>query len=138
MSEPLSPTTALIYIMVAMSAVDRRMSDRELKTIGTLVETLPVFAGFDVNRLVPTAEACARALAGAKGLDEVMTQIRTALTGSLNETGYALAVEVAAADGRAGEEELRLLELMRERLHVDDLVAAAIERAARARYGSGA
>jgi hypothetical protein len=39
-----------------------------------------------------------------------------------------------AADSRAGQPELRLLEEMREELNIDRLAAAAIERGARARH----
>jgi len=45
-----------------------------------------------------------------------------------------VALDVAAADGAASQEELRLLEMLRYRLAVGRLPAAAIERGARARY----
>jgi tellurite resistance protein len=134
MSERLSPHAALIYIMVIISAADRSMSDRELETIGRMVRTLPVFSGFDINKLVPTAQACAALLSGESGLEGVLTRVRDALPDKLKETAYALAVEVAASDGRAGQEELRLLELIRDRLPVEAAAVAAIERSARARY----
>ena len=59
-----------------------------------------------------------------------------ALPPRLRETGYALAVEIAAADLSVGAEELRLLQLLRDTLDIDKLVAAAIERGARARHMS--
>jgi tellurite resistance protein len=52
----------------------------------------------------------------------------------LNETAYALACDVAAADGTLEEAELRLLEEIRYELDLDRLHAAAIERGARARH----
>jgi tellurite resistance protein len=55
----------------------------------------------------------------------------------LRETAYALAVEIAAADRRIEPEEMRLLEMIRHQLGVDRLVAAAIERSARARFATG-
>lgn len=134
MSERLSPEAALIYIMVIMSAADRSMSDRELATIGGLVRTLPVFRGFDPEKLVATAQGCAALLAEPDGLEGVLRRVREALSDKLKETAYALAVEVAAADGRAGQVELRLLELMRERLPVSAPIAQAIEQSARVRY----
>ena len=42
--------------------------------------------------------------------------------------------DVVAADGDASQEELRMLEMIRHRLDVDRLSAAAIERGARARH----
>ena len=51
----------------------------------------------------------------------------------LLDTAYALGVEVAVVDLQLPQEELRLLEMIRDRLDVDRLVTAAIEAAARAR-----
>jgi hypothetical protein len=43
-------------------------------------------------------------------------------------------VDVAAADAEVTQEEARLLEILRHRLDVDRLAAAAIERGAKARH----
>ena len=61
-------------------------------------------------------------------------QIRDALPVKLHETAYALACDVAAADGNVTQEEARLLEMIRHQLSIERLAAAAIERAARARH----
>ena len=63
-----------------------------------------------------------------------MDQVVSGLPAKLAETAYALACDVAAADGQVKQEESRLLEMLRYRLDLDRLAAAAIERAARARY----
>ena len=125
---------ALIYAMVTLSAADRTMTDRELKKIGDIVQTLPVFADFDGNRLVATAEACGALLQDDDGLDRVLDVIATSLPPRLHETAYALAVEVAAADLHVEQEELRFLQILRDALDLDPLTTAAIERGARARY----
>ncbi len=52
----------------------------------------------------------------------------------LRETAYALACDVAAADGKVQEEEALMLEMIRHRLNIERLAAAAIERGARARF----
>jgi tellurite resistance protein len=52
----------------------------------------------------------------------------------LRETAYAVACDIAAADGHTTQEELRMLEMLRHSLDIDRLSAAAIERGARARY----
>ena len=57
-----------------------------------------------------------------------------ALPPSLRETAYALACDLACADGKPKQHTLRLLEVLRDRLHLEPLVTAAIERAAQARY----
>ncbi|HEY4124436.1 MAG TPA: 2-dehydro-3-deoxyphosphooctonate aldolase, partial [Rhizomicrobium sp.] len=57
-----------------------------------------------------------------------------ALPDHLCETAYALGLEVALSDSRVMLEEVRMLEVLRRSLHIDRLVAAALERGARARY----
>ena len=130
-----SPHTAIIYVMVTVSAADAEMPDRELRAIGDIVRTLPVFRGFDLEHLVRAAQECAEIMSEERdGLDTVLGLARQALSESLRETAYACAVEVASADDRINREEVRILELIRGGLHIDRLVAAAIERAARARH----
>jgi tellurite resistance protein len=128
------PHAALIAAMVTTAAVDRVMSDHELSRIGQIVSYLPVFATFDTNLLVVTAEDCGKILAGDDGLHRMLTLIADGVTEPLRETAYALAVEIAAVDRDVGEEELRFLELLGERLKLSKLVMAAIERGARARH----
>jgi len=127
---------ALIYAMVITSAADQDMTDAELQVMGDLVRRLPAFRDFDIEQLPNVAANCAELLATEDGLDTVLSLMREALPDSLTETAYALAIEVAAADLYAAQEELRVLELLRYRLEIDRLAAAAIERAARARFAA--
>ncbi|MEE9140226.1 MAG: tellurite resistance TerB family protein [Alphaproteobacteria bacterium] len=126
--------TALIYTMVLMSAADRDMTDQELRTIGEMVSYLPIFRDYDTNQLPEAAKECAQLLSKEDGLDEAFALIKGKLSPRLRETAYALACDVAAADGHASQEELRLLELIRDTLELDGLTAAAIERGARVRH----
>jgi tellurite resistance protein len=135
MEKPATHQEALIYAMVTLSAADTRMTDRELAKIGDVVRGLPAFDDFDPERLVPTAEACGAILQEDDGLDRVLSII-AALPTKLHETAYALAVEVAAADLHVEQEELRFLQMLRDRLDLDRLTVAAIERSAQARYRS--
>jgi len=125
---------ALIHTMVLASAVDDEMTDAELRIIGDIVNHLPVFASYDHKRLTRDLEECAGLLAREDGLEVALDRIRAALPPKLRETAYALACDVVAASGDASQEELRLLELLRDRFAIDALVAAAIERGARARF----
>jgi len=126
--------SALVYVMVIVSASDGSMSDKELRTIGTVVKGLPAFSGFDSDRLVATAQQCAEILSEPDGLETVLSLVRDALPGHLRETAYWLALEVALTDSRVMLEEIRIVETIRRALGVDKLVAAALERGARARY----
>ena len=134
MTKSVSPQEALIYVMVTMSAADRSMTDNELRRIGGIVQNLPVFSDFDTERLVTVAEDCGTLLNEDDSLQSVLDLIAASLPPKLYDTAYALAVDVAAADLDVGQEELRLLQLIRDELDLDPLVCAAIERAARARF----
>ena len=70
----------------------------------------------------------------SESIDDLVEEAAVSLPKPLRETAYALAVEVAAVDLMATEEELRLLELLRDSLNIDMLLAAAVEASARVRY----
>lgn len=133
MSKP-SPQEALIYLMVIMSASDREMRDEELARIGAIVRTLPVFRTFDQARTLAVAQECQQLLQQDAGLNGLLVTIRESLTQELRETAYALAVDVAAADLAVGQEEERMLDIVKARFEIDPLAVAAIERAASIRH----
>jgi uncharacterized tellurite resistance protein B-like protein len=132
----LNKHAALIYIMIMVAAADRDMKSVELSSIGSIVKHLPLFADYDVTRLTETAEACAETLAGENGLDDALDGVTNSLTKNLRETAYALALEVAAADHKLSPGELRILQIIRERLEIDDVVADALEKAVTIRYAA--
>ncbi len=134
MSSTISHHSALVYTMVLVSAADRDMTDNEIATMGEIVRSLPVFRDYDFDLLATAAETCAELLDAEEGLETALALIRQALPGKLCETAYAVACEVAAADGKVSQEELRLLEIIRHRLDIGRLIAAAIERGVRARF----
>lgn len=127
---------ALIYAMVLASAADRDMTDAEVNRISAIIRTLPVFKDYDSDHVGATAAECVAILNSEEGLDRVVDLIREALPANLRETAYAIACDVVAADLHASQEELRLLEMIRHRLEIGRLVAAAIERGARARHAT--
>jgi tellurite resistance protein len=125
---------ALIHLMIVAATSDSAMTEKELRRIQVLIDRLPVFDGFDKNRLEDVANACADKLNGLDGLDGVLDDAIAALPDKLHDTAYAVAVEVAAVDLFLEQEELRYLEMLRDRLNLDRLTTAAIEVAARARH----
>jgi tellurite resistance protein len=125
---------ALIYTMVIVSAADSELPDAELRIIGDIVDDLPVFRDFNQRELPKALNDCTELIGRENGLEETLTTIKAALPAKLRETAYAIACDLVAADGEATQEELRILELIRHRLNLDPLVAAAIERGARARF----
>ncbi len=134
MTSPITIQDALIYVMVTMSTVDKTMTDAELAQIGNVTRTLPIFKDFQEERLVRVSRDCGAILSEPDGLDTVMLIAHDALPPGLYDTAYSLAVEVAAADLHVEQEELRLLQILRDRLGLDKLTCAAIERGAMARY----
>ncbi len=128
--------TALIYTMVIMSAADSDMADVELGIIGEMVRTLRAFKDFDGDLLPKIAEDCAELIGTDGGLETIIKLVKQSLPARLRETAYALACDVAAADGKVSEEKVRLLEMIRDGLELDRLVAAAIERGTRAHFQS--
>ena len=125
---------ALIYTMVLVSAADTDMTDAELQIIGDVVNHLPVFRDYDRKRLTKDLKECAQLLGRDDGLEQSLKAIKTALPQKLRETAYAIACDVAAADGETSQEVLRLLEILRHRFGIDRLVAVAIERGTKARF----
>jgi len=130
----LTPQDALVAVMIAISASDEDIRTAELVKINAAVNHLPVFANYDLDRLNLTAQTVFDLFEQEDGLDALFGLVREALPERLYETAYALACDVAAADGLLEETELRLLEEMRYELNIDRLHAAAIERGARARH----
>lgn len=121
-------------MMVTISAADRKIADVELERIGEIVKRYPVFMDYDRQMLVKTAEACGNLLSEGATLDAVVELVAETLPAKLRETAYALAVDVAAVDMLVTVEEIRVLDVLRKGLGLDKLVAAAIERGARARH----
>ncbi|MBV8096737.1 MAG: tellurite resistance TerB family protein [Acetobacteraceae bacterium] len=130
----LDPQEALICTMVLVAAADGGMTDREIGVMAGQVQTLPVFHDFSSERLSAAADAAVNLLREEEGLSHAARLIRQALDPRLRETAYALACEVVAADHVAGQQSLEMLEFVMTELHLDPLVAAAIERGVRARY----
>lgn len=134
MRDAIDHQDALIYTMVLVSAAEGRISDSEVATMTRLVRSLPVFEEFDPARIDSLGQECADLLKQEDGLDVALKLIAKALPQGLRETAYALACDVVASDGQAGQAELQLLELLRPALAIDRLVATAIERGAQARH----
>ena len=133
-SHSLTAQDCLIALMVAVSASDENIRTAELVTMEAVVNHLPAFAGYDPDRIKTVSQTVFDLFGEEDGLDALFGLIRDNLPERLYETAYALACDVAAADGKLADSELRLLEEIRYELNVDRLHAAAIERGARARH----
>ena len=119
--------------MVTLSAADRKMTDRELAKIGDVVRSLPIFADFDPEKLVPTAEACGALLQDEDGLDRVLGMIAALPTAAARDRLCGRRRSGGRRPPcRAGGAPLPADPARPARPR--QLTVAAIERSARARY----
>jgi tellurite resistance protein len=130
----LSPQDALVAVMIATSASDDLMRTSELVAIQRMIAHMPVFAGYDSDRMRRIANIVFDLFEEEEGLDALFGLIREALPPKLNETAYAMACDVVTADKDLHVEELEMLEEIRDQLAIDRLHAAAIEWGARVRH----
>lgn len=131
---PMTAQDALAALMVAVSASDETIRTAELVKMSNAINNLPVFAGYDTERLPRVSKMVFELLEQEDGLEVLFGLIRDALPEKLFETAYALSCDVAAADGEIDSAEARMLEEIRYELEIDRLHAAAIERGSRARH----
>ena len=132
----LSPQDSLVAIMIAISISDENIRTSELITIQQVVNHLPIFSKYDPQTIRLVAEITFGLFEEEDGLDSFFKLIKQSLPDRLYETAYALACDVAAADGKLEQPELRLLEEIRYELNIDRLNAVAIEVGARARHAT--
>ncbi|MFV0408611.1 MAG: tellurite resistance TerB family protein [Paracoccus sp. (in: a-proteobacteria)] len=129
-----SECDALVSVMVAVSASDENMRTAELVAIERMVDHMPVFASYDVNRIPVVSQTVITLFEEEDGLDALFGLVREALPPHLLETAYALACEIAAADGRLPDDEAEMLREVRHQLNISRLHASAIELSAQARH----
>ena len=75
----ISTEQALIYVMVTMSGVEGKINATELKEIGRVVKSLPIFKNFDTARLTTVAQECGEMLQEPEGLMAVLGLARDQL-----------------------------------------------------------
>ena len=132
--DALDAPEALILTMVLVAAADGGMSDREIGVMAGQVQTLPAFRDFTREQLDTATDAAVQLLNEDDGLQHAARLVRSALEPRLRETAYALACEVVAANQVTRQRTLEMLDFVRSELHLDPLVASAIERGVRARH----
>ena len=91
---PMSPQDALVAVMVACSAADENMRTAELVAIQRMVNHMPVFASYDLDRIRRISQIVFDLFEEEDGLAALFGLIREALPERLNETAYALACDV--------------------------------------------
>jgi tellurite resistance protein len=130
----LTPQDALVAVMIAVCASDEHMRTTELVAINRMVTQMPVFEGYDPDRIRQISQTVLDLFEEEEGLNALFGLIRVALPQRLHETAYAMACDVAAADTNVKAVELEMLGEIRDQLQIDRLHAAAIEWGARVRH----
>ena len=130
----LTAQDALVAVMMAISVSDETIRTSELVSIERIINHLPVFATYDMDRIKMVSQMIFDLFEVEDGIEALFGLVREALPERLYETAYALACDVAASDGRLDETELRFLEETRYELNINRLHGAAIEQGARARH----
>jgi tellurite resistance protein len=130
----LTPQDALVAVMIAVCASDEHMRTTELVAINRMVTQMPVFAGYDPDRIRQISQTVLDLFEEEEGLNALFGLIRAGLPQRLHETAYAMACDVAAADQQLQAVELEMLGEIRDQLQIDRLHAAAIEWGARVRH----
>lgn len=133
-SPPWAPEDALVAVMFAVAASDEAFRTAELVSIENVVNNMPVFASFDSDRIQIISRTVMDLFDDEDGVAALFGLVRDTLPQKLWETAYALACEVAVSDGKLGQGELRLLEVIRDELEIDRLAGAAIEYGVRVRH----
>jgi len=130
----LDPHGALVYTMVIVTGAESRISPTERKHHRRYCRPFAGVPDIERGKLAAHLNDCADLLSREDGLKQIIDAIKAALPPRLRETAYAIACDLIAADGAATQDELQILELIRHELEIDRLIAAAIERGARARF----
>lgn len=130
----LSPCDALVAVMFGVSAADVTLRTSTLMAIERIVDHTPVFAEYDGDRIRGVAQTVLTLFTEEDGLEAFFGLVRASLPARLHDTAYALACDVAAADGRLHAVEIAFLAELRSELEIDRLHAAAIELSARVRH----
>ena len=97
----------LVAVMVAVSMADADVPTAELVKIEQIVNHLPIFATYDSDRMKMVAEIVFDLFEEEDGLDALFGLVVDAMPARLYETAYAMACDVAAADGALTQPELR-------------------------------
>jgi len=132
--QTLDAPEALVLTMVLVAAAEGGISDREIGVMAGQVQTLPIFRDFTTEQLRVATDAAVQLLNEEDGLSHASRLLRAALEPRLRETAYALACDVFAANQVTRQRALDMLDFVRGELQLDPLIAAAIERGARARH----
>ena len=91
-----TPEDTLVAIMMAITASDGTIHTAQLVSIERMVNHLPVFKDYRIERLKEVSNTVFDVLAEEDGLDILWDTVRTTLPERLYDTAYAMACDVTS------------------------------------------
>ena len=104
---PLSPQDSLVMVMMTVSASDAQVRTSELHTIQSIINHLPIFAGYDGDRMRNVAQVVFDLLDEDEGIEAVLGLVRETCQ-KIGTKPPMQWPDVAAGDGYLEQTELRL------------------------------
>ena len=125
MSDSLSPSEAVVAVLVGCVAVDGVLRDEEAGRLNEMLSSTRWKLGSGVEA---TAGATRRAinLIAERGLPAVLGVCAKAIPVELHATTFALAIDLVLADGRLADRENTIVDHLQSALQIDDRLARKI------------
>ena len=124
-SPPLTVPEAIASLLVAAVTVDGVVNPEEAARIGELLDTSHVLRTAGNGSMQRLANR-AIALLTEYGLPAILTGCAKAIPSDLRPTTFALATDLALADGRIGDREKAFIDELQAVLQIDEATAVKI------------
>lgn len=112
---------ALIDVMILAASADGSMKGNEMHALVHRVIERPEFDGTNAKDLSGLVEASAKRLSHARGLEDILSSLRSRLPDHRNRLlAFGLAASVALADRKASRTELGLLKTVQSTLGISE------------------
>jgi hypothetical protein len=124
-SPPLTVSEAIASLLVAAITIDGTVNPEEAVRIGGVLGTSPVLREAGNGSMQGLANR-AIALLTEHGLPAILTGCAKVIPSDLRPTAFALATDLALADGRIGDREKAFIDELQAVLQIDEATAVKI------------
>ena len=121
----LSQSEAILAVLASAVAVDGMLGTEEVRTLEQVLATARWSLGL-TEQAVAAAAQQGREVIAKHGLPAVLSASADAIPRDLHPTIFALAVDLALADGRLGSQEATFIDHLQAALHIDGRLARKI------------
>ncbi len=130
----LNPIDALIYSMTLSAAIDGEISEKEMRTIDHLIDSLPIFKKHNQDDTKKTMSMCMEILKADSNVEELIALIDKSLNKNNKKIAYMLSLEIMMVDQNFTSEKLRALEIFENIFQISNLEASALKHSSRIKY----